>query len=424
MKKITLLNTTICTAPGSYSLRAIDLEEAKALLEERGYESAIGHEATAQILTDLLGVPVSMNRVQYAQQPGDTALCFKLRGRPPEGKILTREEVEGIGYDFQLLRRRLENVDVTVHGSVLSHAPGLAHDIDVVASEDSERVRQFVRDEARERGWPEVPIDLVVVASVPTLPLALLTPSLTLCGKGLAVRPQYDLAAWVRACEVGGIERQAFSAAVNPMASGSPFLDSRMIGVRGLGVALVLREDCSTFAAPYHGGGRKALLRAKTKAPAGYEFCLSRLPAAGRKFIEAWLETGELPEWVQKILPNCPAASEQEVTLTKDGIYAAYAQSLTRWPETYATFDGPDICGNCGKPVGACCTHETPPETDAASRSTQAIELSTALGGPADPKGPQEDGQTDFGACGMCGNGRYTGPTGALFGACDNCGAV
>lgn len=34
---------------------------------------------------------------------GDDAICIKLRGRAPEGKVLSREEVEAIGFDLVLL---------------------------------------------------------------------------------------------------------------------------------------------------------------------------------------------------------------------------------------------------------------------------------------------------------------------------------
>ena len=46
-----------------------------------------------------------MNRIMFEQQEGQKALVFKLLGRPEEGKILTTEEIEQIGYKFQLLIR-------------------------------------------------------------------------------------------------------------------------------------------------------------------------------------------------------------------------------------------------------------------------------------------------------------------------------
>ena len=101
----TLLNTSIVTEYGKYEYQPVGLEEAKTLIHRDGYESAIGHASTAEILGELLDKHVEVNRVNYQQQKGDVALVFKLRGRPPEGTILTRQQIEAIGYDFGLLHR-------------------------------------------------------------------------------------------------------------------------------------------------------------------------------------------------------------------------------------------------------------------------------------------------------------------------------
>ena len=102
--KPTILNTSILTNFGSYEYQKISLEDAKAVVSN-GFNSAIGHQSTADILTSLLGVNVSLNRIQYSQKVGELALVFKLNGRPEEGAILSREEIEKIGYEFGLLRR-------------------------------------------------------------------------------------------------------------------------------------------------------------------------------------------------------------------------------------------------------------------------------------------------------------------------------
>jgi hypothetical protein len=102
---IALLNTSIATADGVYTLSTITLDQAKDLIKNREILSAIGHNSTAQILSDLLGIDILVNRIQFEQQEEQTALVFKLQGRPPEGKILSREEIESIGYKFQILRR-------------------------------------------------------------------------------------------------------------------------------------------------------------------------------------------------------------------------------------------------------------------------------------------------------------------------------
>ena len=68
-------------------------------------QSAIGHASTAEILTELLGVEVKVNRVRYTQDVGEAALVFRLTERPPEGAVLSRSQLEEIGYEFGLLER-------------------------------------------------------------------------------------------------------------------------------------------------------------------------------------------------------------------------------------------------------------------------------------------------------------------------------
>jgi hypothetical protein len=101
--KLALLNTTIATVDGTFQVRTIDLETAKNLAQSNELLSAVGHESTAQIMSELLGVNVPVNRIQFAQELGQVALVFKLKGRAPEGVILNREEIEKIGYEFKTM---------------------------------------------------------------------------------------------------------------------------------------------------------------------------------------------------------------------------------------------------------------------------------------------------------------------------------
>lgn len=101
--KLALLNTSILTSEGSFSLRTISQEEAYRMVREFEIDSAIGHESTAQIMSALLDIEVPVNRQIFVQRPMQQALVFKLNGRPPEGKVLSVEEIKGIGYKWQLL---------------------------------------------------------------------------------------------------------------------------------------------------------------------------------------------------------------------------------------------------------------------------------------------------------------------------------
>jgi hypothetical protein len=100
-----LLNTSIMTTTGIYKLENLTLEEAYDLVHFGPVESAIGHSGTAQVMTELLGLQVDVNRIEFAQEVGQQAIVFKLNKRLPEGKILTLEEIKEIGFKFQLMTR-------------------------------------------------------------------------------------------------------------------------------------------------------------------------------------------------------------------------------------------------------------------------------------------------------------------------------
>ena len=103
---LALLNAPIFTTAGEYSVTDISLDEAKNLVNDATeLDSAIGHQSTAEIMTTLLEKDVQFNRQIFKQEVGQKALVLKLNGRPEEGKILTAEEIEKIGYKFQLLER-------------------------------------------------------------------------------------------------------------------------------------------------------------------------------------------------------------------------------------------------------------------------------------------------------------------------------
>lgn len=107
---IGLLNTTIITAKGLFDCQSITVEEAKELAKTYPTESHVGHQATSDAMSTLLDIPVPMDRTPYLQNKvGQRAICLKVRGRIAEGKILTREELEAIGYDFFLLEKVAES---------------------------------------------------------------------------------------------------------------------------------------------------------------------------------------------------------------------------------------------------------------------------------------------------------------------------
>ena len=110
-----LLNTTVipCGSDGIWGVATLPLASAKSLLAHASpatvYRSAVGHESTAAIMAELLGVQVPVNRIQVAPALGDRLLCFKLKQRAPEGVILSVPEIEELGYEWVLL---------TYHGGI------------------------------------------------------------------------------------------------------------------------------------------------------------------------------------------------------------------------------------------------------------------------------------------------------------------
>lgn len=103
---LAVLNTAILTADGTYAMRTINPDEARSIVADApAIDSAVGHEATAALLSDLLGRHIPLNRQLFAHRPHQRALVFKLDGRPPEGVVLDRDAMESLGYTLRLLER-------------------------------------------------------------------------------------------------------------------------------------------------------------------------------------------------------------------------------------------------------------------------------------------------------------------------------
>lgn len=104
--KVAVLGSSIVTADGLYDRKTIEVKRARELVRG-GFVSYVGHPATCEILTSLLGVEVPMNQGQFSQRAGQKALIFKLNGRPAPGVELSKEELEKIGFSFFELTRLL-----------------------------------------------------------------------------------------------------------------------------------------------------------------------------------------------------------------------------------------------------------------------------------------------------------------------------
>jgi len=81
----------------------VSLATVKEMLQSQDWQSSIGHQGTADILSSLLGVTVPMNRVTLKLGKGDILVVFQLLTRLEEGKVLTSEELEKLPFKFFLV---------------------------------------------------------------------------------------------------------------------------------------------------------------------------------------------------------------------------------------------------------------------------------------------------------------------------------
>lgn len=98
-------NTPILTAYGTWAFTQVTVDEAIAFLRSAGWISGIGHSGTAQLLTQLSGVLVPVNRISTRLDIGDEALVFRLLQRQQEGRELTIEDVRGMPHEYGILKR-------------------------------------------------------------------------------------------------------------------------------------------------------------------------------------------------------------------------------------------------------------------------------------------------------------------------------
>ena len=86
---------SMITPPSTLSVVEASAEDVKRLLIN-GFTSAVGHEATAQIISVQLGIQVPTNRISIKLVSGDTLIVYQLLARLPEGKILGVNEMRQV----------------------------------------------------------------------------------------------------------------------------------------------------------------------------------------------------------------------------------------------------------------------------------------------------------------------------------------
>ena len=82
-------------------IKRIDVNQAKQLINQNQFISAIGHDSTATLLSMLLGIDIPLNRIQVKMNSGDIGIHFTLKKRLQEGQVIkTIQELEEIGFDL------------------------------------------------------------------------------------------------------------------------------------------------------------------------------------------------------------------------------------------------------------------------------------------------------------------------------------
>jgi len=86
---------SMLTPPTTIKVVEASEDEVRRILNQ-GFISAIGHEATAKIVSSRLGVSVQVNRISIQLKPSDILVVFQLLTRLPEGKVLSEDEMKQV----------------------------------------------------------------------------------------------------------------------------------------------------------------------------------------------------------------------------------------------------------------------------------------------------------------------------------------
>jgi hypothetical protein len=99
-----IINAPILTEYGLWEFSGpLSIDEARTMLAHN-FVSAIGHEASAKLLSQILNIPIPVNRIQIKMKPGDKALILRLLQRLPEGKVLNESELKRLDFELGLLK--------------------------------------------------------------------------------------------------------------------------------------------------------------------------------------------------------------------------------------------------------------------------------------------------------------------------------
>jgi hypothetical protein len=116
MKRLVLVNAFSVNMLPAFVDAKVDVKEVsrdefvKVISELRDLPrmSVIGHKATAEVLSQILGFPVAENRVNYIAEDGDIIAVFVPGVRLEEGKILSTDELANFPGRYFFVRVNLQ----------------------------------------------------------------------------------------------------------------------------------------------------------------------------------------------------------------------------------------------------------------------------------------------------------------------------
>ncbi len=91
-------------------IKKLDISEVRDMLMKEEFVSAIGHKATAEFLSKLLGIEIPANRIMVKLGISDKILVFQLGVRLEEGKVLSEDEIRNMPYEFYVIKLMLGTI--------------------------------------------------------------------------------------------------------------------------------------------------------------------------------------------------------------------------------------------------------------------------------------------------------------------------